>query len=65
MLVAFDAPAISANIASAQVHPKRLDIPPHEYRYVTVYFSPKAIRSFAAVFEALVENGASADGRPF
>jgi hydrocephalus-inducing protein len=40
-----------------QVHPKKLDIPPHEYRYVTVYFSPKAIKSFVATFEAIVENG--------
>lgn len=48
-----------------EVHPKKLDIPPHEYRYVTVYFAPKAIKSFAAMFEAVVENGGDPATRRF
>lgn len=39
------------------VHPAKLDIPPHEYRYITVRFAPTAIQSYVANFEAKVENG--------
>ena len=35
-----------------EVHPSRLDVPPHEHRYVTTYFAPVAIGTFAATFEA-------------
>ena len=47
------------------MHPKKLDIPPHEYRYVTVYFAPKAIKGFAAMFEAQVENGSNPKTRRY
>lgn len=39
------------------VWPLKVDIPPHEYRYISVRFAPAAIQSYAAVFEAKVENG--------
>ena len=40
-----------------EVQPSKCDLPPHEHRYVTVYFHPRAIASYAAVFEANVDNG--------
>lgn len=39
------------------VEPARLNIPPHEFRYVTVKFSPSAIQQYEADFVAEVENG--------
>ena len=38
-----------------EVQPSTWDIPPHEHRYVTVYFAPRAIQTYSAVFEANVE----------
>ncbi|KAI9203105.1 uncharacterized protein BJ171DRAFT_600257 [Polychytrium aggregatum] len=38
------------------VDPKKLTIPSHEYRYVTVSFHPTLIQSYAGIFEAVVEN---------
>jgi hypothetical protein len=38
-----------------EVQPAQLDIPPHEHRYVTVYFAPRSIATFQAVFEATVQ----------
>jgi hydrocephalus-inducing protein len=38
-----------------EVQPALLDIPPHEHRYVTVYFAPRAIATYQAVFEATVK----------
>jgi hypothetical protein len=38
------------------VEPKRLTIPSHEHRYVTVSFHPSSIQTYSGVFEALVEN---------
>lgn len=38
------------------VEPKRLTIPSHEYRYVTVSFHPTTIQSYVGIFEAMVEN---------
>ncbi|KAI9002678.1 hypothetical protein BC832DRAFT_104056 [Gaertneriomyces semiglobifer] len=38
------------------VEPKRLTIPSHESRYVTVVFQPTSIQSYAGIFEATVEN---------
>ncbi|KAJ3036631.1 hypothetical protein HDV00_002527 [Rhizophlyctis rosea] len=35
---------------------KKLSIPSHEHRYVTAYFHPTAIQSYAGIFEAVVEN---------
>ena len=39
------------------VTPETAYIPPHEHRYVTITFAPKAIQVFSGVFEAVVENG--------
>ena len=41
------------------VQPEVWDIPPHEHRYVSVYFKPCEIRSYRAVFYADVEDGSS------
>ncbi|KAI9356512.1 hypothetical protein DFJ73DRAFT_958267 [Zopfochytrium polystomum] len=38
------------------LEPKKMTIPSHEYRYVTVYFHPTSIQSYAGLFEAVVEN---------
>ena len=40
-----------------EVQPPQLILPPNEARYVTLSFSPVAIRSYAATFEAAVEGG--------
>ncbi|KAJ3206444.1 hypothetical protein HDU82_004517 [Entophlyctis luteolus] len=39
-----------------EVDPKRLTIPSHEYRYITAFFHPTSIQSYAGLFEATVEN---------
>ena len=39
------------------IEPKKLTIPPHEHRYVTCYFSPTAMTTYFATFEANVELG--------
>ena len=41
------------------VQPEVWIIPPHEHRYVSVYFKPCEIKSYRAVFFADVEDGAS------
>jgi hypothetical protein len=38
------------------VEPKKLSIPSHEHRYVSVSFHPTSIQNYSGVFEALVEN---------
>ncbi|KAJ3184326.1 hypothetical protein HK101_009853, partial [Irineochytrium annulatum] len=38
------------------IEPKKLTIPSHEHRYVTVSFHPTSIQSYAGIFEAVVEN---------
>lgn len=43
------------------VEPKQLIIPPHEYRFATLLFHPRAILAYNASFEAVVENG---EGNP-
>jgi hypothetical protein len=39
------------------VQPAQWAIPPHEHRYVTVYFKPDGMRVFNATFTASVEDG--------
>jgi hydrocephalus-inducing protein len=39
------------------LQPSSDDIPPHEYRYVTIYFKPNAVQKYQALFKALVDNG--------
>ena len=48
-----------------EVHPSRLDVPPHEHRYVTTYFAPVAIGTFAATFEANVVDGGDPKTKQF
>ncbi|KAJ3115022.1 hypothetical protein HDU96_001327 [Phlyctochytrium bullatum] len=38
------------------VEPKKLVIPSHEHRYITVSFHPTSIQSYAGILEAVVEN---------
>jgi len=40
-----------------EVEPKRCVIPPHEHRYVTLFFNPHAMATHTGVFEAEVEHG--------
>ncbi len=40
-----------------EVSPAQLVIPPLEYRYTALYFAPRAIQSYGAVLEAVVEDG--------
>ena len=37
------------------VEPKKCVIPPHEHRYVTCYFTPKAMQTFDGAFEACIQ----------
>ena len=37
------------------VHPESWDIPPHEYRFVNVYFNPVEIKTYRSVFNAEVD----------
>ena len=48
-----------------EVHPSRLDVPPHEHRYVTAYFAPTAIGNYAATFEANVVDGGDPKTKQF
>ena len=45
--------------------PSQLIIPANESRFMAVHFSPTAIRSYSATFEAVVENGGDAATRSF
>ena len=37
------------------VHPEKIDLPPHEHRFVSVYFKPVAMQEYRANFVANVE----------
>jgi hydrocephalus-inducing protein len=37
------------------VHPEKLDLPPHEHRFVSVYFKPMAMKEYRTTFVAGVE----------
>ena len=47
----------ASNGAAFQVQPASLELPPHEHRYVTVYFKPVEMRSYDARFAATVADG--------
>eukprot|EP01041_Mallomonas_annulata_P003640 gene3640-7257_t len=49
----------SADAAAFSVQPETWDIPPHEYRYVNVFFNPTEIRSYRAVFSAEIDEEVS------
>ena len=42
------------DVAAFTVQPAHWEIPPHEYRYVSVYFRPMEMRSYRAQFQAKV-----------
>ena len=46
------------------VQPEIWEIPPHEHRYVTVYFRPTEIKSYRGVFFAEVEDGINLNSGP-
>jgi hydrocephalus-inducing protein len=51
-----------ASMPAGEVHPmdiqpKQLTLPPHEYRYVTVYFTPQRMQRYAASLDVVVQNG--------
>ena len=43
--------------AAFRIQPTSLELPPHENRYITVYFKPSEMRSYTAAFEANVVDG--------
>ncbi|KAJ1558923.1 hypothetical protein HK096_003058, partial [Nowakowskiella sp. JEL0078] len=45
------------------VEPKRLTIPSHEHRYISVSFHPNSIQSYAGTFETIVENVAESKNK--
>ncbi len=47
------------------VSPASIVIPPHEYRYATLCFCPRAIQAYTATFEAAVEGGSESKSRAF
>jgi hydrocephalus-inducing protein len=50
-------PRIEKEAGIYSVQPKSDDIPPHEHRYVSVYFKPTAVQKYQALFKAVVDNG--------
>ena len=38
------------------VQPERWEIPPHEHRFVNVYFNPTEIKSYRSVFKAMIDD---------
>ncbi|KAJ3074073.1 hypothetical protein HDU98_012192 [Podochytrium sp. JEL0797] len=46
------------------VEPKKLSIPAHEHRYVTAFFHPTSIQSYAGIFEVTVENVDQSKSKP-
>lgn len=47
------------------VEPRKVDIPEHEHRYVTVSFLPRSIQTFVGTFEANVEGGVDPKTKSF
>ncbi|KAJ3129345.1 hypothetical protein HK098_001757 [Nowakowskiella sp. JEL0407] len=45
------------------VEPKRLAVPNHEHRYVSIAFHPVSIQSYSGTFEAVVENVAESKSK--
>jgi hydrocephalus-inducing protein len=52
-----DVEKTAENGAAYQVQPSSLELPPHEHRYVTVYFKPVEMRTYNARFSAKVQDG--------
>jgi hydrocephalus-inducing protein len=48
-----------------EVFPAQLVIPPHESRYTTVRFAPRAIQQYSAILEAVVEGGTDPKTKSF
>ncbi|CAK8990089.1 unnamed protein product [Durusdinium trenchii] len=51
-VVGKDAPVLPFELSSKELH-----IPPHEYRYIKVRFTPQALQRYSAIFEATVPEG--------
>lgn len=47
------------------IQPKQLTLPPHEYRYVTVYFTPQRMQRYAASLDVVVDNGSDPRTKQF
>lgn len=45
------------NCSAFQVQPASIELPPHEFQFVSVYFRPSAMQTYSASFIAEVENG--------
>ncbi len=50
-----------ANVVVFDVQPQKLFVPPHEHRFVTLYFEPKTLLSYGAIFNATVVDGKDAN----
>jgi hypothetical protein len=48
-----------------EVFPAQLVIPPHESRYTTVRFAPRAIQQYNGILEAVVEGGTDPKTKSF
>jgi len=46
--------------AAFTIQPATADFPPHEHRYISVYFKPTKMKSYSAVFKAVVDDGEDA-----
>ncbi|KAJ1445550.1 hypothetical protein M885DRAFT_473458 [Pelagophyceae sp. CCMP2097] len=54
------APEFAGGEAAFKVQPEKWEVPPHEHRYVTVYFQAREMKEYRAVFTATVEDSADA-----
>ena len=45
------------NSTAFQVQPASIELPPHEFEFVSVYFLPSAMQTYTATFMAEVDNG--------
>eukprot|EP00854_Cymbomonas_tetramitiformis_P000766 gene766-1240_t len=48
-----------------EIHPEQVAIPPHEHRFVTLYFQPRAMHTYSAHLEAVVDNGSDPKTKQF
>jgi adenylate kinase family enzyme len=47
----------TVGVSAFDVQPAKQHIPPHEHRYVYVYFCPPSLHNYSALFEAIVTDG--------
>ena len=53
--VRFELKSADGATSAFTVHPEKIDLPPHEHRFVSVYFKPMAMQEYRADFIANVE----------